>query len=218
MSTPTRYLPSQSFATPPSMLKSALVSPERPDSYRFSAEQSHPPWADDDVVAPPEWGGGDDDDEDAEGELDILGDFEVSPGLKLPARTEEESDTAGSARDAQKGGGESLPGGQGGRFSEEQLQEVEKHARVFRDTIAGLARSWRCHVSTLYRVANITGTLTKHRKSNPWNSFQHQRKVQNLNPSGLGAKFYLGHAAHHLTLLLYRKRWCDCEPILQASL
>ncbi|KAF9514260.1 hypothetical protein BS47DRAFT_1361907 [Hydnum rufescens UP504] len=78
------------------------------------------------------------------------------------------------------------PGGQGGQFSEAQLQGVEKHAAVFKAVITGLAQSWSCYPLTLYRIAGVAGTLIKRRGPNAWNSFQHQQKLAKRNPSGLG--------------------------------
>ncbi|KAF9516165.1 hypothetical protein BS47DRAFT_1360557 [Hydnum rufescens UP504] len=58
------------------------------------------------------------------------------------------------------------PHGHGGRFSQAQLDEVEKHAELF-------------------QVAKVAGALKKYQQPNAWNLFQHQQKKLKKTPSGL---------------------------------
>jgi hypothetical protein len=212
VSTPTRLSTRQLVLnTPPSILKSSLVSTQQTRTKGLNAV-SHNPKIDvvpagaesgradvDDIFGPSVQTIGDDwvDEEDVSdgGGTDGYAGIPAPRHRKALSRHDPVHDEDGSgADDSIRHGKTSLPqgpGGQGGRFSAAQLEEVERHAATFKAEIARLAQSWGCHPSTLYRIAGVSGTLAKHRGPNAWNSFQHQQKLANRNPSGLGMVIYL---------------------------
>lgn len=192
VSTPTRRSTRLLPNTPPSLLKSSLISPHsRATSLHYAPinEDDGPEVEDDDDVFLPS-ARADDDWVDV-GRLSDREDVDDNIGVSAAPKRRSALSRDNSVDEDESGQKvKSFPrgaGGQGGRFSEAQLKEVEKHAAIFKAAIAGLAHSWDCYPSTLYRIAGVAGTLTKRRRPNAWNSFQHQQKLAKRNPSGLGA-------------------------------
>jgi hypothetical protein len=186
----------QSAAIPLPSSKSAMPPPERTKDYGVDGEDLQTFWGDDNAAVDATLGienSGSDDDADWDPAIPTGGedvnhgeDFDDTNRVKdLDMRPGKEPNPARSIAKKPSSPG---PHGQGGRFSQAQLKEVERHARLFRDAMAGLAKSWGCHTSTLYRVAKVAGALTKRRRPNAWNSFQHQQKKLKKTPSGPGVQ------------------------------
>lgn len=173
-----------------------MPPPERTKDYGVDGEDLQTFWGDDNAAVDATLGienSGSDDDADWDPAIPTGGkdvnhgeDFDDTNHVKdLDMRPGKEPNPARSIAKKPSSPG---PHGQGGRFSQAQLKEVERHARLFRDAMAGLAKSWGCHTSTLYRVAKVAGALTKRRRPNAWNSFQHQQKKLKKTPSGPGVQ------------------------------
>ncbi|KAF9504454.1 hypothetical protein BS47DRAFT_1368774 [Hydnum rufescens UP504] len=150
--------------------KSALPSLEHTKDCGVDVEDSQMFWGDDYIMANAMLGI-----ESSGSDADADWDPTISTGGKDLSNGEHFSD-ANSAKDvhvqsmgkepspvcsvAKKASPE--PCGHGGRFSQAQLDEVEKHAELFWGAMASLAKSWGCYISMLYRVAKVAGALKKH--------------------------------------------------------
>jgi hypothetical protein len=184
----------QSTSISRSTSKSALPSLEHTKDCGVDVEDSQTFWGDDYIMANAMLGiesSGSDADADWDPTISTGGkdlsngehfsDANSAEDVHVRSTGKEPSPVCSVAKKASPG-----PRGHGGRFSQAQLDEVEKHAELFRGAMASLAKSWGCHISTLYRVAKVAGALKKHRRPNAWNSFQHQQKKLKKTPSGLG--------------------------------